>query len=125
MEGIRSYGPGKFYKIIDEYAYDMVLDGGADEEASFEEGGGWYGLLRLGSDGADRIREIAVEHDDEITRDEEKLLNSSAAVIFFERSDGIVEATWYDDALTAEQDWEEIESDVYGEEEENEDEEDE
>jgi hypothetical protein len=28
--GIRSYGPGKFYKVIDGYAYELTLDGGAD-----------------------------------------------------------------------------------------------
>jgi hypothetical protein len=38
-EGIRPYGPGKFSTILDSYAYEMIPDyGGADEEASFDDG---------------------------------------------------------------------------------------
>ena len=44
-DGIRAYGPGKFYTVLDSYAFGVTLDGGADEEESYPEGGGWYGLL--------------------------------------------------------------------------------
>jgi hypothetical protein len=32
-----------FNDIIDGYAYELTLDGGADEEVSFGDGGEWYG----------------------------------------------------------------------------------
>ena len=121
--GIRSYGPGKFHTILDSHAYEFALDG-VDEELSMGDGGGWYGLVQLGSDGADRIREIAEKDKDPLTRDEEHFLDSQAAVIFFERSDGIVEATWYNDELTAQQDWELIEEDFEDEDEDEDKEED-
>ena len=107
--GIRSYGPGKFHTIIDSHAYEMALEG-IDEEISIENGGGWYGFMMLGADGAERIKEIAEEAKEPLTEDEENFLRQQAAVIFFERSDGIVEATWYNDELAAKQDWEEIEN---------------
>jgi hypothetical protein len=114
---IRPYGPGKFSTILDSYAYDLVLDGFVDEEISIGEGNGWYGLIQLGSDGADSIRKIAKEQKDPLTPDEEEFLSKQAAVIFFERSDGIVETTWHDDELTAQQDWEELEAEFEEEEE--------
>jgi hypothetical protein len=117
---IRSYGPGKFVKLIDSYAYELTLDGGPDEEASYGEGNGWYGLLWLDPETRDAVAKVAVDHDDEITPEEEDLLDDSKAVIFFERSDGIVEADWFDDKKEAEEAWAEILVDTEGEEEEEE-----
>jgi hypothetical protein len=117
-KGIRSYGPGKFIKLVDSYAYEVTLDGGADEEASYPDGGGWYGLIELDKATRDRIREIANGSEDGLTAEEGELINDSLAVIFFERSDGIVETIWYDDAVEADEAWAEIEEEVGGEEEE-------
>lgn len=115
---IRSYGPGKFHKIIDEYVYAMTLDGGADREESYPEGGGWFGFVAIGRKDRDRIREIAYdEHGDQLTDDEEDLLSDAVAIILFERSDGIVEAEWYDDKDEAEEAWFEIEEEFEGDEE--------
>ena len=108
--GIRSYGPGKFHTIIDSHAYEMMALDGIDEEISIEGGGWYYGFMMLGADGAERIKEIAEEAKEPLTEDEENFLRQQAAVIFFERSDGIVETTWYNDELAAKQDWEEIEN---------------
>lgn len=116
-KGIRSYGPGKFYTIVDSYAFDL----GADEETSYPDGGGWYGLLSLNRDALDDIRARAADHDDQLTKEEEDLINGSAAVIFFERSDGIVEADWFDDMKEAAKEWDAIEEEV-GEANEDEDE---
>ena len=112
--GIRTYGPGKFYTLLDSYAYSVTLDGGADREASYEEGGGWYGFLDIDPDTIERIREEAGEQGDRLTREEERLLTRSTAVIFFERSDGIVEADWYDRMSEADTAWDEIEAEVEG-----------
>jgi hypothetical protein len=111
-KGIRSYGPGKFYDIIDSYAHGVTLDGGADEEASLGDGNGWYGFMTVDQAFADAIHRIAKEEKDELTDEEQDLLDESKAVILFERSDGIVEATWYDDLKEAEKDWATIEEDV-------------
>jgi hypothetical protein len=114
--GIRSYGPGKFNTKLDSYAYELTLDGGADREEG-GEGNGWYGYVALDHDTTDRIHKIAKEEQDQLTRDEEDLLAKSSAVIFFERSDGIVEADWFDTTDEADELWEEIEAEF--EEEEN------
>lgn len=119
--GIRSYGPGKFIKLIDSYAFDVTLDGGADEEASYPEGSGWYGFLNLNSASKENIRVIAAEQDDELTDEEDDLLIESVAIIFFERSDGIVEADWFDSLKKAQKVWGDIEEDVNSDEEEEHD----
>lgn len=118
-EGIRSYGPGKFNDIIDSYAYELTLDGGADEEASYGEGNGWYGFLAIDAATRKRIREIADENKDELTDDEEELIDDTVAIILFERSDGIVEADWFDDKKDADKRWDEIEADTAESEEED------
>lgn len=115
--GIRTYGPGKFYTLLDSYAYGVTLDGGADREASYEEGQGWYGFLGIDPDTVERIREEALEHSDQLTREEGELLRSSVAVIFFERSDGIVESDWYDRISEADAAWDQVEAEVEGEDE--------
>lgn len=111
---IRSYGPGKFIKLIDGYAYDVTLDGGADEEASYGEGSGWYGFLRLDKAAREHIHQQVHYNEDDLTTEETDLLDDSVAIIFFERSDGIVEADWFDDMGKAQATWDEIEADVEG-----------
>ncbi len=102
--GIRSYGPGKFSTLLDSYAFE----GGVDEEESYEEGRGWYGLLRLDDNVREAICETAIENKDQLTDDEEEMLDDNVAVIFFERSDGIVEAEWFEDENEADDAWAEI-----------------
>jgi CO dehydrogenase/acetyl-CoA synthase beta subunit len=121
-KGIRSYGPGKFYTLLDSFAFEMTLNGGVDEEASYGEGGGWYGLVWINDDAREQICEIAKEEKDPLTEEEQDLLDESLAVIFFERSDGIVEADWFDSKKEAEQAWAEILVDTEEEEEEEEEE---
>jgi len=108
---IRSYGPGKFNTIIDGYTFDVTRDG-ADEEASFGEGNGWYGLLKLDKAARDHVHQAAHYEEDDLTEEESDLLADSAAVIFFERSDGIVEADWFDDMGKAKKAWDRIEADT-------------
>lgn len=115
-KGIRSYGPGKFYKLIDSYVYEITLDGGADEEVGLDDS--WYGLMRIDDDLIDRVEEIAAERHDKLTEEEMELLESNEALIFFSRSDGIVEADWYSSLQEAEDAWEEIEEDAGGDEDE-------
>jgi hypothetical protein len=121
-EEIRSYGPGKFNDIIDGYVYAVTLDGGADREESYGEGGGWFGFVEINPSTRERIRELASEDRDRLTKAEEELLEDTAVVILFERSDGIVEADWYSSEAKAEKAWSRIEEEVGGEEEEEDDE---
>ena len=123
--GIRSYGPGKFYKLIDSYLYEISLNGGPDREASYGEGNGWYGFMNLNPATKSEVHVIASEADDELTDEEVDLLSESVAVIFFERSDGIVEADWFSDMDKAEAVWDEIEADTEGDDEDEEDDEEE
>jgi len=108
-KGIRSYGPGKYSKIIDSYAYDVAIDGALDEEESYPDGGGWYGLLLLDKQARDAIRQAGHYAEDDLTKDEKNLLDDSAAVIFFERSDGIVEVDWFENKQEALDAWTKIE----------------
>jgi hypothetical protein len=111
-QGIRLYGPGKFRTILDSYAYDLVGDGVIDEETSYPEGGGWYGLIRIDEGVRDVIAERAEKDEEDLTEWELDWLKSHKAIIFFERSDGIVEADWYKSLKTAETAWGEIEEQV-------------
>ena len=65
-KGIRPYGPGKYGKIIDGYAHDVALDGGLDEEESYPDGGGWYGLLLLDKQARDAIHQAAHYAEDDL-----------------------------------------------------------
>lgn len=121
--GIRRYGPGKFYTILDSFAYAVTLEG-ADEEASYGDGGeGWFGLLWLDDDTRKAISEDADNANETLTGEEEQFLDDNVAVIFFERSDGIVEADWFDKKADAEKAWAEILVDTEDEEDEDEDDE--
>ena len=113
-KGIRPYGPGKYVKIIDGYAHDVALDGGFDEEESYPDGGWWYGLLLLDKQARDAIHQAAHYAEDDLTKAEEDLLDDSAAVIFFERSDGIVETDWFENRQEALEEWAEIQEEFEG-----------
>jgi hypothetical protein len=104
-EGIRSYGPGKFSTVLDSYVYELSLDGGPDEEAGSVDEGGWYGFMSVGDGFAEAVAEIADEHGDVLTPEEEDLLTESVAVILHERSDGIVGVDWYDSLDEADEVW--------------------
>ena len=101
-------GPGKFSTDLDAYAYEVTLDGGADEEESYGDGGGWYGLLRIDEDARNAVRDKCGV---QLLNDEERdLLNESVAVILYERSDGLVETDWFDDAEHAAEVWSAIQA---------------
>lgn len=113
-KGIRPYGPGKYNQLIDSHASAVALDLGSDEELSLEQGG-YYALIRV-----DRAFRKAVEEKEELTDEEYELLRVTEAIIFYERSDGIVEAEWFDDVEEANDEWAAIEEEL-GEEEEEDD----
>lgn len=105
--GIRPYGPGKFNTILDQYVYSVSMDGGADEEESYGDGGGWYGLMRGGSS-------IFRDHDpmlETLNTDEQELLTSSAGVILYEDSQGFVYVTYYDTDKELDAAWDKVQQD--------------
>jgi hypothetical protein len=104
--GIRPYGPGKFTTILDQYVYQVSLDGGCDEEESFGDGQGWYGIMRNG-------RTIFRDHDpllETLNAAEQELLTSSAGVILSEDSQGFVYVSYYEDKERLERKWAEIQA---------------
>jgi len=121
--GIRPYGSGKFNTILDSYVYGITLDGGADEEISLGDGNGWYGFVGFDEKTADAVRRLAAEEKDELTPAEEKQLTFTSAVILFERSDGIVEISWFDNPEEAKEEWTELEEEFSEEDDEEEPEE--
>jgi hypothetical protein len=124
-DGIRSYGPGKFHTLVDSYAFEVAQDG-VDEEASYGESDGWYGLLWVDKPGTrNAIRKVARDAGGELTDEENELLDDTQGIIFFERSDGIVEADWHAEQKEAEKSWATIEADTAEEEEDEEEEDDE
>lgn len=113
-KGIRPYGPGKFNTIIDGYAFELTGDG-VDEEASYPDGGGWWGLVRIDHSFRGAVRDVAEEKDDDLTSAELAMLDTAVAVIFHERSDGIVESDWYDNIEDANEQWTAIEEEANAE----------
>jgi len=106
-DNIRSYGPGKFNTILDEYVYQVSLDGGCDDEISDAEASAWFGLMRNG-------RTIFKDHDpllETLNEAEQEKLTSSAGVILSEDSNGFVYVDYYktEDELNAA--WDRIVSD--------------
>ena len=103
---IRSYGPGKFDTVMDQYVYQVSLDGGCDDEiSSLAWGDNWYGMMRNGST-------IFRDHDpflDRLNEPEQEKLTSAAGVILCETSDGFITVDYF--ATDAELDtaWEGIE----------------
>lgn len=114
--GIRPYGPGKFSTIVDSHASAATLDGGADEEIH-TDGDGYYGLVRIDKGFIEAVQKVAAEEREELTDEEVELLEKNKAVIFFERTDGIVETEWFTHLDEAEDRWAEIEEEFYDEEE--------
>jgi hypothetical protein len=111
---------GKFDTLLDSYLWELSLEGGPDAEAGYPDGGGWFGLMRFDPAVLATLQNIAATHGDQLTEDEIKEIDANVGVILFERSDGIVEAAWYDDQAALEADWNNILADVYGDEDEGE-----
>jgi hypothetical protein len=98
-QGIRPYGPGKFSTKLDEYVWQVSLEGGADEEANV--GGSWYGYMRGG-------HTIFRDHDpmlETLTEAERDKLTDSAGVIVREDSDGFVAVQYFDTIQHLERNW--------------------
>lgn len=104
---IRPYGPGKFSTLLDSYTYELTLDG-SDREITFDDGGGYF-FLEIDDKDPKHIAEIATQAGDALNSAEQDFLSTSAAVIFFQRTDGIVESFWFDNLEEAEEEWTKIE----------------
>lgn len=104
-------GPGKFSTDLDAYAYGLTLDGGPDEEESYHDGGGWYGLLWVDGDVRRELRKSGT-----LGEKERALLDKSVAVILHERSDGGVETEWFDNAEDVREAWSNVREEFEAEE---------
>ena len=95
---IRTYGPGKFNYMVDQYVYGVSLDGGPNEEAGSVQEAGWYGIMR-----GNLLRED--EEAKELTEDERGLLRASVGAILSEDDQGFVHVTYYASVKRMERDW--------------------
>lgn len=110
-------GAGKFDSDLDAAIYSLSLDGGPDEEASYGDGNGSYGLMRDGADIAKAIvdrRRFAPEEVEGVDADDLEFLRTTgkAGAIFYERSDGIVEVSYYQSKADMDRDWAKVEEDT-------------
>jgi hypothetical protein len=107
---LRQYGSGKFNLKVDEWLYLSTLDGGPDEETSFPEGRGWYGLVRVPTNGA------SLHYFDDtlpnLTYDEIAYLDQFVGAILSTDSKGFVSVDYYDDEEELAEHWNDVASDV-------------
>lgn len=115
--------PGKFEGELNltRVVYDMSLDGGADEEAGDSSEAGWVGLM-VGI----TVQEIVEAAFGETTAfpehpilrefNEVKAPDGNLYVVLFERTDGFVEADYFDTEEEARGQFEEIAENVGSEE---------
>lgn len=103
-QGIRSYGLTKFQTILDQYVYQVSLDGGCDDEIGSSDWGSWYGLMRHG-------RTIFRDHDpflETLNQAEQEKLTGSAGVILREDSDGFVAVHYFQDEKNLDAAWADV-----------------
>ena len=101
---LRPYGPGKFDTMLDQYVYEVSLDGGGD--ASADAGTYHYELRRHG-------HTIFRDHDpllESLTPDEQTYLTESAGCIVSEDSQGFVSVEYFDAMEDLDAAWAEIEA---------------
>ena len=102
---IRQYGPGKFDTVLDQYVYQVSLDGGCDDEISASDSGdNWYGMMRGGFS-------IFRDHDpflDRLNSAEREQLTSSAGVLLCEETNGFVSVGYFKTDSELDTAWNEI-----------------
>jgi hypothetical protein len=91
---------GKFegQPLIAEYVHILTMDGGVDEEMSFD-GDPWLGLIVLQPRQVDTFRDavetVAEGYKDKLTREERKLLDDLSGIILEETGQGFVNVGFY------------------------------
>ena len=122
-EGWRSYGPGKYDSIVDQYVHALTMDGWTSEETGdVQENGTWYGLVKFNL--AD-IEKVAREEEDELTAEEREELSTTVGAIVHEDDQGFVGVNYFDSVAKMNKAWKAVEAEVeefYEEQEENEEE---
>lgn len=99
---IRSYGPGKFRTIVDQYVYMMSLDGADEDVGESCNGGTWYGKM---TDLAGFSPDIDFP---ELNSAERLLLCDSVGAIVSENDLGFVEVQYYTNSNEFERAWMDI-----------------
>lgn len=101
--------PGKFESsgALGELLRAVSLEGGADEEASYPEGAGWFGILRAPFDREALARDFPKEWE-QISRDEAAELRG-AGFIISEDSQGFFDYESFRRKRDLEKRWKEIE----------------
>lgn len=105
---IRKYGPGKFDKHVDQFVYDLCLNGGCDELGDVETFN-HYSLVDLGKTGLKEVAAIAKENGDHLTLEESRLLRRSSGAIVEVTSQGFVYVTYFDSKHALDKAWKKLE----------------
>lgn len=109
--GIRSYGPGKFNKVIDGYVYDLSLEGFGDTVGDVSELGEVY--TRIDGPMLPDVEATAKENKDKLTPEEKAFLREQrGGAIVFENDQGSVEVDFYATKKAINTAWERISDEI-------------
>jgi len=113
-DGLRRARLGKFEGglLINQYVYDLTLEGWGDSEGDVSEIGVVYDALELGPEALQRIEEIAKEDRDELTDEKRDLIKNSYGAILEEGEQGFVGVEYFDTEKEFDAAWKKIEEGV-------------
>ena len=112
---LRKADLGKFEGglYIDQYAFDITLDGVDDEIGDVSEMGIWYGKIYRGTDTIySLIKEKIEDDEDKLTPEEEEYLADVIGIIVSEDDQGFVNVDYYESDEDLKKDWDKIVDDM-------------
>ena len=112
---LRKADLGKFEGglYIDQYAFDITLDGVDDEIGDISEDGIWYGKIYRGTDTIySLIKKRMDDDEDKMTPDEEEYLADVVGIIVSEDDQGFVNVDYYESDEDLKKDWDKIVDDM-------------
>ena len=112
---LRKADVGKFEGglYIDQYAFDITLDGVDDEIGDVSEQGIWYGKIYRGTDTIYSLIKAKIEEDEEkLTPEEEEYLADVIGIIVSEDDQGFVNVDYYESDEDLKKDWDKIVDDM-------------
>ncbi len=112
--GLRRARLGKFEGglFINQYVYDLTLEGWGDGTGDVSEIGVYYSSVELGPEALKRVEEIVDEEGDKLTPEERALIIDSYGAIVSENDQGFVSVDYYEDQESFEDDWKRIEKEI-------------
>jgi hypothetical protein len=112
---LRKADLGKFEGglYIDQYAFDITLDGVDDEIGDVSEQGIWYGKIYRGTETVySLIKKRMDDDEDKMTPEEEEYLADVIGIIVSEDDQGFVNVDYYESDEDLKKDWDKIVDDM-------------